>query len=456
VFTVGSGANVNFDGDTYVAYLFAHDAGGFGLSGTDNVISCGSYTGNGSTTGPVIDLGYEPQWVMVKNASGTGNWRILDNMRGMPVTGLGGGLEANTSAAEAEVNTPIPTATGFRFVTTNSNYNTNGSTYIYIAIRRGPMKVPTTGTSVFVPLATSGTYSSPVTLSTGFPVDSIFSKSRGLLAGYGYLPVDRLRGSSSGSTPYLNTPTTNAEVTNSAGFNIANNTGATDAGFWTGAPSGGISYLMFRRAPGFFDEVCFSGNGLTQNVTHNLGVAPELLIVKERGDDTGGWLTYFSGFGVGFYLQLQTTAARVATTSIDPWNNASPAMTSTTFSVGQYDDTNGSGDTYVAYLFATCPGVSKVGSYTGNGSSQTINCGFTGGARFVMIKRTDSTGNWMMVDTARGLVSAGDPTLYLNSTAAEVTGVDWLDPDSSGFIVNQESTMNANVSSASYIFLAIS
>jgi hypothetical protein len=72
-----------------------------------------------------------------------------------------------------------------------------------------------------------------------------------------------------------------------------------------------------------------------------------------------------------------------------------------------------------------------------------------------MVKRTDSTGNWMVVDTARGLVSAGDPTLYLNSTAAEVTGVDWIDPDSSGFIVNQEGTMNANVSSATYIGLAI-
>jgi hypothetical protein len=128
-----------------------------------------------------------------------------------------------------------------------------------------------------------------------------------------------------------------------------------------------------------------------------------------------------------------------------------PSPTATVF----YPTNDSSGATYATYLFATCPGVSKVGSYTGNGSSQTINCGFTGGARFVLVKRTDSTGNWLMVDTARGLVSAGDPTMYLNSTAAEVTGVDWIDPDSSGFIVNQESTMNANVNTATYIFLAI-
>ena len=61
VFTVGSGATVNASGGTYVAYLFAHDAGGFGTSGTDNVISCGSYVGNGLTAGPQVTLGYEPQ-----------------------------------------------------------------------------------------------------------------------------------------------------------------------------------------------------------------------------------------------------------------------------------------------------------------------------------------------------------------------------------------------------------
>jgi hypothetical protein len=113
------------------------------------------------------------------------------------------------------------------------------------------------------------------------------------------------------------------------------------------------------------------------------------------------------------------------------------------------------GRTYVAYLFASCPGVSKVGSYTGNGSSQTINCGFTGGARFVMIKRTDSTGDWYVWDTARGIVSGNDPHLSLNTTASEVTTDDTIDTDSTGFVVNQVSATNVNVSSATYIYLAI-
>jgi hypothetical protein len=135
------------------------------------------------------------------------------------------------------------------------------------------------------------------------------------------------------------------------------------------------------------------------------------------------------------------------------WNSTNP--TASVFSVGQDGDVNNSGDTYVNYLFATCAGVSKVFSYTGNGSSQTINCGFTGGARFVLIKRTDSTGDWYVWDTARGIVAGNDPHLSLNTTAAEVTSNDTIDTDSTGFVVNQVSATNVNVSSATYIGLAI-
>ena len=98
------------------------------------------------------------------------------------------------------------------------------------------------------------------------------------------------------------------------------------------------------------------------------------------------------------------------------------APTSTTITLGGTAATyNASGATYVAYLFATCPGVSKVGNYTGNGSSQTINCGFAAGSRFVLIKRTDDLGDWYVWDSARGIVAGNDPYLTLNTTAAEVT-----------------------------------
>ena len=123
--------------------------------------------------------------------------------------------------------------------------------------------------------------------------------------------------------------------------------------------------------------------------------------------------------------------------------------------MGQVAQTNQVSINYVAYLFATVAGVSKVFSYTGNGSSQTINCGFTGGSRFVMIKRTDSTGDWYVWDSARGIVAGNDPRLSLNSTAAEVTTDDSVDTDSTGFVVNQVAATNVNVNAATYIFLAI-
>jgi len=140
--------------------------------------------------------------------------------------------------------------------------------------------------------------------------------------------------------------------------------------------------------------------------------------------------------------------------STNYWSSGSDSAT--TFSTRAGNSTsNSNGQTYVAYLFATLAGVSKVFSYTGNGSSQTINCGFTGGSRFVMIKRTDSTGNWYVWDSARGIVAGNDPHLSLNSTAAEVTTDDSVDTDNTGFIVNQVAATNVNVSSATYIGLAI-
>jgi len=94
-----------------------------------------------------------------------------------------------------------------------------------------------------------------------------------------------------------------------------------------------------------------------------------------------------------------------------------------------------------------------VGSYTGTGAAQNIDCGFSSGARFVLIKRTDNTSPWWLWDSERGIVSGAEPFLDLNSNAQETTGIDWLDPYSLGFSL--PASGNNNVSSASYIFYAI-
>jgi len=438
VFSVGTDASVNASGGTYVAYIFAHDAGGFGLTGTDNVISCGSYTGNGSTSGPSITLGYEPQWIMIKNASAVGYWRMFDNMRGMPVSGSGNSLEANTSAAEAASDpAPIPNATGFSLATTNSNLNGNGNTMIYIAIRRGPMKVPTDATTVFKPIATT-----TGTQTTNFPIDLQISNGYSTTDNKAF--SDRLRGFNSpngvANQPWLNSTSTNAELTNASLSRAWNNTGFLVPPYYD---TGNGIYYNFRRAPSFFDEVCYTGNGTYANRIHNLTVAPEMAITKRRNGVSQWVVIYAISPTTGNYLTLETTSAA----------NFWGATGFTTTEFGVADDA--SAQTYVTYLFATCAGVSKVGSYTGNGTTQTINCGFTGGARFVLIKRTDSTGDWYVYDTARGMTVLTDPYLQLNNTNAEVATLGSVTTVATGFALNSAILANINVSAGTYIFLAI-
>jgi hypothetical protein len=113
-----------------------------------------------------------------------------------------------------------------------------------------------------------------------------------------------------------------------------------------------------------------------------------------------------------------------------------------------FGNVNGNGETYIAYLFATLAGVSKVGSVVHSGTTN-VDCGFSAGARFILIKRTDSTGDWYYWDTMRGIVAGNDDYLLLNSDAVEVTNTDYIDPLSSGF------TLTSSFTAGTYIFLAI-
>ena len=465
VFTVGDGGGVNLDGATYVAYLFAHDAGGFGLTGNDNVISCGSWSTTlvGGRYDAIIDLGWEPQWILFKASSTTGNWQIYDNMRGWTANPAGSNVSQRlypslSNAEDTDTNTQLQ-YDGIGKV--RIAVGASGQSGIYIAIRRGPMKVPTSGTSVFYPNAipNGNTLDSS---NVPFPPDLVNTFSRNgtnrasVYNQFSFL--DRLRGLGVPNNtfvapgPSLTSSSTGAESSSPGAYvqlkadgqNISRDTG------WLSALYGDFIYYFMRRAPSFFDVVCYTGTGSAMTVAHNLGVAPELMIVKDR-TVASSWRVYSQATGNGNCLFLQGTQASTADSTV--WNNTSP--TSSVFTVGTGSAVNEPSDKFVAYLFATCAGVSKVGSYTGNGSSQTINCGFTGGARFVLIKKSSGTGDWMVSDSARGIIAGSDPYLELNNTNAEVTGEDWLDTDSTGFVVNEVSGSNANTSSATYIFLAI-
>jgi hypothetical protein len=448
---------INTNGVTYVAYLFAHNAGGFGLTGTDNVISCGSYTGNGSTTGPIVNLGYEPQWLMVKRASGASAWYVIDNMRGMALTGNGNSLYPNTSGAENSywaANFININSTGFQVVNTDTEINASGNTYIYIAIRRGPMKVPTTGTSVYENTAYTGNGTANRQIGSSVLTDLLLLENRDATATswstYGQMFFDRLRG----DDVSLATANGNSEVGGwntyiDFDMNAGWDTGTTVSQDYLNKTSSTYVSNIFKRAPNFLDVVCYTGTGSATTFSHNLTVVPEMMIVKSRSGNVN-WAIYTASTGATKWMYFGTAGA---STLSSIWNDTAP--TSSIFTIGSASPVNDPGATYVNYLFATCAGVSKVFSFTGNGTTQTINCGFTGGARFVLLKATSTTGGWFVYDTARGMTILTDPYLQLNSTAAESATLGSVTTVSTGFAVNESILTGVNTNGVSYIGLAI-
>jgi hypothetical protein len=465
---VGDG---NANGVPYVAYLFAHNAGGFGLTNTDNVISCGSYTGNASLSGPVVTLGYEPQWVLIKRTDSTGNWLLQDNMRSLSHTNtdmLFPNLSNNaTTGAYPSV---VPTATGFYIGDNGTNYNASGGTYIYIAIRRGPMKVPTLGTTVYNAIARTGTGSTnTVVTGVGFSPSLVWVKSRTSTT-YFHQLYDKLRG----VTKVLNSNSTQAENTDTAALTAFGNDGfKVETGLGINQSSMTFVNWCFQRAPGFFDIVCYTGNESTiTNLNHNLGVLPELIIIKSRTQGPDGdfaWLGWWAlaskvggsyRFGPAGNSGLNNTGSGSDSSIV----MGPPNFTTTTFNPYYVTQQSGNigiagnmlAEKYVAYLYATCPGVSKVGTYTGTATTLQVPCGFTAGARFVLIKRASGgAGAWFVWDSTRGITSGNDPYLTLNSIDAEETTTDYIDPYSAGFEISSSAPLAINASGSVYIFLAI-
>ena len=448
-FSVGSFSGVNANGGNYVAYLFANNAGGFGADGSQNVISCGSYTGNGSATGPVVTLGYEPQFVMIKASSFSGDWIFEDVMRNMNLS-LGNVLSPNAITAETTVNPSIvPNASGFSINNgTDANFNTNGVTYVYMAIRRGDMKSPTTGTSVFSPVIFTGNATTR-TLTYNFPVDIWLDVNRTgtSLSGYEWPLFDRLLSNNNAYATTLNTVWGGGWGT--AYLNFDNSTGVTlgnSAGYLNASGQNFVAY-GFKRANGFFDVVNYAGSGAAANITHNLGAAPELIFVKKYNGTAADWWVYLSSLGNTQYLV--SNSAALPATSITAWNNTTP--TSSNFTVGTAANVNASGSRYSAYLFGSVPGVSKIGTYTGTGASQTINCGFPNGVRFILVKSTSIAQAWFIFDTARGMVAGTDPYSYWNQSGAE-NNANTLYTTAGGF---QLPGTGLNVLGATYVYLAI-
>jgi hypothetical protein len=443
VFTVKSSSATNSNGVSYVAYIFAHNAGGFGLTGTDNVISCGSYTGSNSSN-VTVNLGYEPQWVMIKrtDSSGSPAWWIGDTMRGLNMQGINR-LEAWTSNAESAAYNGInPTSTGFVLPTGTVLNDSASSTYIYIAIRRGPMKVPTSGTDVFQPVKFIST-ASRQTVGSLPAVDMFFGKRMGSLTNWGMSP--RL------TALFLKPNLTDAQDSSVTGYGDSAQFDLQNGSSFITSGSGDefVTYNL-RRSPSYFDVVCYTGTGSSRSQAHNLGVAPELMIFKSR--DASNWNVFYD-FGASTFSSANLNSDGIANTN-SYGSQLTSAPTATDINLGA--SFPNSVEPMIAYLFATCAGVSKVGTYTGTGTTLQINCGFTSGARFVLIRRTSaSSSDWYVWDSARGITAGNDPYLLLNSTAREVTNTDYVDTYSAGFEISSTAPAAINASGGTFIFLAI-
>ena len=443
-FTVGGDDDVNDHGDTYVAYLFAHNDGdgGFGPDADKDIIKCGSYTGNGSTNGPEINLGFEPQWLLVKNVNNnSSDWLLFDIMRGWGMGDADIILEPNTVNADATSQNWVDiTSTGFQITNANGQINGSPNTHIYMAIRRGPLTVPDDATKVFVTNIegtgdTAMTNSWPISFVPDLNINTKHTgASRYLMSRLAYtrqIAVDgnNAEGSSLGNKIFTDVSTQ---------LNVS-------TGWW--AATADIISFTWKRAPSYLDTVYYTGTGSNRTISHNLGAVPEMMWVKRRSSSEN-WTVYHSGLGNTKYLTLDDD--RQESTGSTAWNDTTP--TESVFTLGTHDRVNSSGQTYAAFLFGTVEGISKVGSYTGNGGTQTIDCGFSSGARFILIRITGTTGSWHIWNSVRGIVTGSDPYLRLDESNGEFSS-DIIDPDNSGFKVNSDALVNAN--GYTYIFYAI-
>jgi len=465
-FTTTGGGNFNASGGTFIAYLFASDAGGFGDDGNENIIKCGSYTGNQNADGPSVDCGFEPQFLMVRNATG-GNWVIADTMRSFGIDDMAS-LYPNIVNVESSVIAGkgiTPTATGFKCIDGSVVTNQSNAAHVYIAIRR-PMKTPESGTEIFSPYAYSdtgltsgsGTASNRTIINggsnggSGFPVDQFWHQKTSPNSSYGFHIFDRIRGQGQALLTKSYSASPAGDSANNGGFDFQEGVDVQYSGemYYYNSNAGNRSHLSyaFKRAAKAFDIVTYTGNATAgRAVTHNLQAVPEMMFVKAHSTSNEAHWVYHKTTGNAASLLVSGDGSGYG----GFWNSTTPSAA--TFTVSNSAAVNSASHNYVAWLWATLDGVTKVGSYSGTGSNVDVDCGFSAGARFVLIKRSNGDGDWYVWDSARGIVTGNDP--YVIFAGGSVTNTDYIDPLSSGFTVTSSAPAALNASGGTYIFLAI-
>jgi len=306
--------------------------------------------------------------------------------------------------------------------------------------------------------------------------DFLWFKRRDSAGGHALLDTSRGANVTSGFGPtgysfVLNSNSTASEVADSTGVMTITSDGFTakeltyaggntntgsmvawqwhcNAGSTSSNTDGSITSTVQVNQDAGFSIVTWTGNeNASATVGHGLGVAPDMWIAKRR-NGTYNWQVYTSALapvgGNNLILGLNITAAaeQVSGTSF---------TSSSTFQPGSNAKRN-SGD-MIAYCFASKQGYSKFGSYVGNGNTNGpfVYTGFK--PAFLIMKRTDSTGNWVMFDTKRDTYNVTKHRLFPNLTNADNTTRNYIDLLSNGFKM-RDTDVDHNANAATIIYMA--
>tara|TARA_R100001015_G_C4635160_1_gene203760 strand:+ start:2306 stop:5344 length:3039 start_codon:yes stop_codon:yes gene_type:complete len=451
VFGIGGDNSVNKSGDNHIAYCFRN------ISGYQKI---GTYTGNGSATGPTIDLGFEPAFLMIKRSSSTGNWLIFDNKRSTTNT-RDKLLFANDSAAEQTLAYVDFLSNGFQIVaaggTGDTNININGSTYLYWAIAGAAADVtPTVEESLAVENWGGSDYAKNIM--NNFRAGLVITRAKGEAHHWGWFDIVR------GVGEWLQVNSNSAQQQGSYGPSAYNAKNTEFYGNFTPSNSdylnetyngwfikaaentvsnsnGSITSDVSANAAAGFSIVKYTGTGANASVGHGLSSAPELIFIKKYSA-SADWVA-----GVSDWTKYLEPNGTPPFRTANVWQNTAP--TSTVFTLATSGDTNGNGDNMIAYCWHSVTGFSKVGSYTGTGSLQTIVTGFT--PDFIIIKNTTDTDNW-------AVFSSYDLGMSVNSfdqtQAQQSFNNSTMFSQSNGFQVPSSSGMT-NGSGKNYIYLAM-
>ena len=449
VFTVGNTGETGTVDKQYIAYCF-HDVAGYQ--------KFGSYTGDGSTQS--ITTGFKVDFLLIKESDGTDSWELFDSRRGVNKVLYPNGTNAEGTTS----NLSSFNSNGFT-VSSATSVNENGKNYIYWAVAKN---VPsnTTLANSFKAVTYTGTGGSRSVTGVGFQPDLIWMKRRNTAQEHAL--VNAVSGVQKHLNADLNavesTETNGVSSFDSDGFTVGanglmNNTNDTYIAWawkagntWQSNLDGSSPSTVNVNTANGFSIVKYVGNQTAgHTIGHGLGAVPQVIILKCLIDVARPWYVYHVGVDASnpahYNLRLNNTDARQDSTT--EFNDTAP--TSSVFTLGTASGPNGTGDDYIAYCWTPKSGYSKFGSFTGNGSSQSITgLGFQ--PDWVMIKGVSSGGNggWYIFDSERNAQNY----LRANLSNAESTGADstLTSFDSDGFTLGNDGVLNGNT--YTYIYMA--